>query len=123
MGYCPFESRYNGLYRDTGQLGTAAGAPAVVPSCPVSRYGQATPTTRRGRTTIQATTRPTCARGVRHSLAKGSHDTKHCIVAEGRPLCRDTTQPRLRYGAAMRHDKALGAATRAATLAIGARSR
>ena len=26
MGYCPFESRYNGLYRDTGQLGTAAGA-------------------------------------------------------------------------------------------------
>ena len=26
MGYCPFESRYNGLYRDTEQLGTAAGA-------------------------------------------------------------------------------------------------
>ena len=26
MGYCPFESRYNGLYHDTGQLGAVAWA-------------------------------------------------------------------------------------------------
>ena len=52
-------------------------------------------------------TRPACARGVwqharAHGLARGSRDTKHCIVAEGRLLCRYTAQPGLRYGA-LRH--------------------
>ena len=27
-----------------------------------------------------------------HGLARGSRDTKHCIVAEGRPLCRHMAQ-------------------------------
>ena len=59
------------------------------------RYGQATPTTRRGEATIQTTTRLACEPGVQqrlpaHGLAKGSRDTKHCIVAEGRLLCHDT---------------------------------
>ena len=47
------------------------------------------------------------ARGV--WLAKG-HDTKFCIVAEGATLG-------LRYSATMRHDMALGAATRKAARA------
>ena len=69
------------------------------------------PTTRSGRATIQATTRPARAQGVRqraraHGLARGSRDTKHCIVAEGRPLCRNTAQPGLRYDAAMLYDTA-----------------
>ena len=63
-------------------------------------------------------TQPACARGVRqraraHGLARGSRDTKHCIMAEGQPLCHNTAQPWLRYGAVMHHDMALGAATNA----------
>ena len=48
MGYCPFKSRYNGLYRDTGNWAQLQGP----------RYDQAMPTTRRVRTTIQVATLP-----------------------------------------------------------------
>ena len=58
-----------------------------------------------------------------HGLAKGSRDTKHCIVAEGRPLCHDTAQPRLRYGALRHGAGALRHAWQARDTARGARGR
>ena len=62
---------------------------------PTTRPDEAT--TRRGRVTIRPTTRQACARGMWqrahvHSLARGSRDTKHCIVAEGRPSSRNMAQ-------------------------------
>ena len=77
MGYCPFESRYNGLYRDTWQLGTAVGA--------TKQPGHAHDTSH---DTVGL--RMGLAAAHAHDLARGSRDTKHCIVAEGRPLCSDT---------------------------------
>ena len=47
--------------------------------------------------------------------APGSRYKKNCIVAEGGDFGSRYSAPGLRYGAAMRHDTALGAATRAAT--------
>ena len=72
MGYCPFESRYNGLYRDTGLgrcgLGTAWGP----------RHGQDSPTIRPS------------LRHMRHGrpARKGKRRAREVLAAEG--LCRDT---------------------------------
>ena len=35
MGYCPFESQYNGLYRDTGLVRVAWAQPGSVRCAPV----------------------------------------------------------------------------------------
>ena len=63
MGYCPFESRYNGLYRDIGQLGTVVGAttrPTVAtirPRGPATRPAARAHSLAAGCVARQATTR------------------------------------------------------------------
>ena len=42
MGYCPFESRHNGLYRDTeaGKVGLAVGSWVTIQNCILAERGQ-----------------------------------------------------------------------------------
>ena len=70
MGYCPFESRYRELYRDTTVMGVAAKT-----------------TTRSATPTIwpwQGCETAGCAHGRAGGLASGvCRDTIHCIVTGG----------------------------------------
>ena len=85
MGYCPFESRYNGLYRDTGLgrrgLGTARGPRHGKDSATIRpSEGHDTADLRAGRAVVHA-----------HGLARGSRDT-NCIVAGGGLVGHDTVR-------------------------------
>ena len=103
MGYCPFESRYNGLYRDTGQLGVAAGATTRPVSAII--WQRTRPATRaRGPREALRHCRP-----AREGLAAGGlcHDTNGCIVMGGRLGRCVVLRDRLRYGRGHGHDTAL----------------
>ena len=87
------ESRYNGVYRDTGPGGAAQHTTGAQGTRP--RYSRDRP--RHGRlgydTTYAAGLRAgRAAERTRMALLGVSRDTKHCIMAKGRPLCRNTVR-------------------------------
>ena len=78
MSYCPFESRYKELYRDTAVLGAATRA-TTWPATPTIRPWQGYDTAKGGHDTADSA----CAR----SLAGGEcRDTNYCIVKGERGL-------------------------------------
>ena len=78
MGYCPFESRYKELYRDTAVLGAAARA-TTRPATPTIRPWHGCDTAKGGHDTAGS------ARTL--GLAGGEcRDTKFCIVTGERGL-------------------------------------
>ena len=93
MGYCPFSSfrsRYNRLYRDTGQLG-AHSQNTIRPDKQAGVHSKAL---RHG--TATRATRLACAQGRAAAyvcvLAIVVSRYNFCIVVGGDLLCRDTTQ-------------------------------
>ena len=111
MGYCPFESRYNELYRDTGmgRLGWACRRghdTAEHASGTALRYGQEGP--RYGRP---------ARRGVQQRAAKLERESryKNCIVAGGGFCVAIWLRYRLRYDAQRPATRCRSTATHAAT--------
>ena len=88
MGYCPFESRYNGLYRDTGlrRLAWAQPRHGHDTARPHPRHGVAGP---RYRPRYGRPARRESGSARAYGLAKGSRDTKIVSWLGGQLLCRN----------------------------------